>query len=63
MLWDAQIGCPYTDERRIIPSNCDPRYDVSFIGNLTGFPLKYCGNDGAGMAAEECQMWGAWTTS
>ena len=40
MLLDAQIGHLYTDKRRIILSNCDPRYDVSFIGSLTGFPLK-----------------------
>ena len=33
----------------IIPSRYDPRYNVSFTSNKTGFPLKYCGNDSGGV--------------
>ena len=33
----------------IIPSNCDPLYNMSFTSNLTGFPVKVCGNYNGGV--------------
>ena len=39
----------YNTKIPIIPSRYDPRYNVSFTSNKTGFPLKYCGNDDGGV--------------
>ena len=39
----------YNTKIPIIPSLYDPRYNISFTSNKTGFPLKYCGNDDGGV--------------
>ena len=38
----------YNTKIPIIPSRYDPRYNVSFTSDKTGFPLKDCGNDSGG---------------
>ena len=39
----------YNTKIPIIPSRYDPRYNISFTSNKTGFPLKDCGNDDGGV--------------